>query len=269
MAAKEDPFNHSLTDLMSGLAAIFLLVALLFILLSAKAQGRQQRQATQYEELIHRDAAARTTAERLERELRDLLESETSSVRISRDAAGNPLLILVLFNSERSGSEGLFFEPGSAQLTEAASAFVKKKFPPLFERVLCPEAESIESIVLEGHTDTRANFKGTPLPFVPCSYERRFADPGCTETSFAHNVTLSAERAQNVFFLARHVLMSEAEALRVCLDTQFTVAGRGEVEPYLDAEGHATPNGSDDPASRRVVLKIKVKPATLAGGSDG
>ena len=260
----DDPFTHSLTDLMSGLAVIFLLVALLFIILTATANRDIKQKAEQYSELTKRDAAARGSAAELERLLRDLFARSQARVTVHRDEKRNPLLIFVLFDSEHGSGEGLFFERGSAELTAEARAFIAARFPELFRDLLCPRRDAIESVVLEGHTDTVANFQERALTLTPCAREHDARGAGCDELSFNNNVALSARRAQNVIFQARGLFLKQGAAdLVSCLDEQFTVAGRGEVDPFIAPGRDPLKRGADDPGSRRVVLKIKVRPPTL------
>jgi flagellar motor protein MotB len=256
MRREQHDFAHSFTDMMSGLAAIFLLVAVLFIVLSASAQRQVRQQADKYSAFLERDKHSRRIASELEEALRAIWPPTDAAVQVVRDVDKNPLLILVLFKSDRTEGAGLFFGPGSAEISREARTLVAEKFPVVFDR-LCPRRTDLESIVLEGHTDTVRNFQSR-AGGVACDLERRHEDPRCAELSFNNNVVLSAHRAQNVFFQARSrfIAMERADLVR-CLDEAFSVAGRGEVDPA----GEPVPAGQPDPASRRVVLKIKVKPA--------
>ena len=101
----EDPFVHSLTDLMSGLAVIFLLVALLFIILTATANRDVKKRAEQYNELSKREIAARKSASELEALLRALFAKAASRVTVQRDEKRNPLLIFVLLVTASMRSE--------------------------------------------------------------------------------------------------------------------------------------------------------------------
>jgi outer membrane protein OmpA-like peptidoglycan-associated protein len=122
------------------------------------------------------------------------------------------------------------FEAGQSNLRPEGEEFLKRYIPDLAE-VLCSDQfrSSIESIVVEGHTDTQP-------------YAGRTA-----EESQSLNLKLSQDRSMVVVKNALADL-SSMEEKRGCFLEKLSASGRGEQEQ------EATPD-----ESRRVILKIRVK----------
>jgi len=131
--------------------------------------------------------------------------------------------------------EGLMnFETGKSALKPQGEQFLKIHIPELAE-VLCSDKfrPSIESIVVEGHTDTQGW-------------------PGHRdEESQNLNLKLSQDRSMEVVKSALADLEG-TEANRACFLEKLSASGRGEQEQ------EATPE-----ESRRVILKIRVKAAEV------
>jgi flagellar motor protein MotB len=197
-----DHLNSSLTDLMASLMVIFILLLLVFV--SSKAGT---------------DPAV---AELLLRRLRDDLNPMGFSDKaMTRDR--NVILVIVpdrLMN----------FETGKSALQPDGEQFLKR-YIPHFAAVICSDQfrSSIESIVVEGHTDTQ--------PF-----------PGqSAEASQSLNLKLSQDRSMEVVKSALANLQG-MNTERGCFLEKLSASGRGEQEPEATL---------DD--SRRVIFKIRVK----------
>jgi outer membrane protein OmpA-like peptidoglycan-associated protein len=200
-----DHLNSSLTDLMTSLMVIFILLLLVF---------------------VHRTAGkdAAVTDVLLKRLLLDMKPQGFSEKTIRPDPRDrNAILVIVpdrLMN----------FETGKSTLRPDGEAFLKTYIPE-FADVLCSDQfrSSIESIVVEGHTDTHPYAGRTP------------------EDSENLNLKLSQDRSMEVVKNALADL-SGMEAKRGCFLEKLSASGRGEQEQ------EATPD-----ESRRVIFKIRVK----------
>jgi outer membrane protein OmpA-like peptidoglycan-associated protein len=194
-----------MTDLMTSLMVIFILLLLVF---------------------VHRTAGkdAAVTDVLLKRLLYEMKPQGFNENTIRPDPRDrNAILVIVpdrLMN----------FEAGQSNLRPEGEEFLKRYIPDLAE-VLCSDQfrSSIESIVVEGHTDTQ--------PYVGHT----------AEESQSLNLKLSQDRSMVVVKNALADL-SSMEAKRGCFLEKLSASGRGEQEQ------EATPD-----ESRRVILKIRVK----------
>jgi flagellar motor protein MotB len=200
-----EQLNSSLTDLMTSLMVIFILLLLVFVRHTAG-----------------KDAAM--TDALLKRLLHDMTPQGFNEKTIRPDPRDrNAILVIVpdrLMN----------FETGKSTLRPEGEQFLKRYIPD-FAEVLCSEQfrSSIESIVVEGHTDTHPYVGSTP------------------EESQNLNLKLSQDRSMEVVKNALADL-SGLETMRACFLEKLSASGRGEQEQ------EATPD-----ESRRVILKIRVK----------
>lgn len=204
-ASNSDHLSSSLTDLMTSLMVIFILLLLVF---------------------VHRTASkdAAVTDVLLKKLRQDLIPQGFNEKTIRPDPRDrNAILVIVpdrLMN----------FETGKSSLRPEGEQFLKS-YIPKFAEVLCDAQfqSSIESIVVEGHTDMH--------PYVGRS----------AEESQNLNLKLSQDRSMEVVKDSLSDL-SGMEAKRACFLQKLSASGRGEQEQ------EATPE-----ESRRVVLKIRVK----------
>jgi outer membrane protein OmpA-like peptidoglycan-associated protein len=200
-----DHLNGSLTDLMTSLMVIFILLLLVF---------------------VHRKAGkdAAVTDVLLKRLLQDMKPQGFNEKTIRPDPRDrNAILVIVpdrLMN----------FETGKSILRPDGEQFLKRYIPD-FAGVVCSDQfrSSIESIVVEGHTDTHP-------------YLGRTA--GESENL---NLKLSQDRSMEVVKNALADLEG-MESDRACFLEKLSASGRGAQEQ------EATPE-----ESRRVILKIRVK----------
>jgi len=205
-----DHLNSSLTDLMTSLMVIFILLLLVF---------------------LHRTAGkdAAVTDVLLKTLRQDMIPQGFSERSIRPDPRDrNAILVIVpdrLMN----------FETGKSSLRPEGEQFLRT-YIPKFADVLCSDQfrSNIESIVVEGHTDTHP-------------YSGRTASE-----SQNLNLKLSQDRSMEVVKNALADLEG-LEAERGCFLEKLSASGRGEQEQ------EDTPD-----ESRRVILKIRVK----AGGAE-
>src|SRR5271170_1699141 len=200
-----DHLNSSMTDLMTSLMVIFILLLLVFV---HRTAGKDA-------------AVTDVLLKRLRSEMQPQGFNENTIRPDPRDR--NAILVIVpdrLMN----------FEAGKSKLRPEGEEFLKRYIPDLAE-VLCGDQfrSSIESIVVEGHTDTQ--------PYVGHTVEE----------SESLNLKLSQDRSMVVVENALADL-SSMEAKRVCFLEKLSASGRGEQEQEPTAD-----------ESRRVILKIRVK----------
>ena len=246
----EHDFSHSITDLMSGVAATFLLIAAIFMVQAfvarTKEAAAEQRTRDELERIQSKDHEAReflqTLLPRFEKD--PVVEPEY-------DANRDPYLLVLTLKRDRFlfPAEGCELDAGMRRAVQTdLRAAVKAVCTATGAR------ERIESISMEGHTDAR--------PFFPHNSRCGATAAGwCTSSNqtdcpligFANNVRLSGARAQNVFFELRESIGNDAP-LAQCLDRFFVVAGRGPVEAKAQFSDHAGRQ-----LDRRVVIKVRVR----------
>jgi len=200
-----DHLNSSMTDLMTSLMVIFILLLLVFV---HRTAGKDA-------------AVTDVLLKRLRYEMQPQGFNENTIRPDPRDR--NAILVIVpdrLMN----------FEAGKSKLRPEGEEFLKVYIPHLAE-VLCGDQfrSSIESIVVEGHTDTQ--------PYVGHT----------AEESESLNLKLSQDRSMVVVENALADL-SSMETKRGCFLEKLSASGRGEQEQEPTAD-----------ESRRVILKIRVK----------
>lgn len=200
-----DHLSSSLTDLMTSLMVIFILLLLVF---------------------VHRTAGKDPVmTDALLKKLRHDMTPQGFNDKTIRPDPRDRNAILVIVPDRLMN-----FETGKSTLRPEGEQFLKKNIPE-FAEVLCSDQfrSSIESIVVEGHTDTH--------PYIGRS----------AEESENLNLKLSQDRSMEVVKNALADL-SGMEAKRGCFLEKLSASGRGEQEQ------EATPE-----ESRRVILKIRVK----------
>ncbi|MFI5394138.1 MAG: OmpA family protein [Candidatus Binatia bacterium] len=226
----EDPGSglaSSLTDLMTSLAVIFIL------LLVALVNNKQRElHATQEEieriqkQLLEAAKTTKTTRETILVELRkQLADLSAQGVEIKEDET-DPLGLLVVV------PEGLLqFAVDQHDIPKRGQEFLKE-FVPTLAVVACSFRKELTSIVVEGHADST----------------------GTDE----HNLKLSQDRSMEVVRESLNILADQGRAdantpLESCLLELLSASGRGRRDPFLV-------NGVEDrPRSRRVIFKIRVR----------
>jgi outer membrane protein OmpA-like peptidoglycan-associated protein len=196
--------SSSLTDLMTSLMVIFILLLLVFISHTAS-----------------KDAALRDVL--LNELKKDLIPQGFNESSIRPDPKDrNAILVIVPNNLMR-------FENEKSYLPVEGKTFIQNHIPE-FAKVLCSKefSASIDSIVVEGHTD-REPWQGSS-----------------PEESENKNLKLSQDRSMAVVVEALADLKGTNE--RPCFLEKLSATGRGEQDPE-----------KTDDESRRVIFKIHVK----------
>ena len=197
------------TDLMTSLAIIFIL---LFAAYMAKPSEAEVPPTSK--------VAPASSDPRL------VLQEHFQRLGLSLEAEGrDPLVLRVVVPQEL-----LNFETGKSTLSVHAQDFLEEAIPAFAEAWCGPLRPSIESIVIEGHTDDRGE------DWL--------------------NLKLSQERSFSVMTKGLEVLQAAHPRISGCFQQLTSASGRGKQD--LIFEGHDAP---DRDKSRRVVFKIRLRPS--------
>ncbi len=249
-ARDDSSFAHSMTDLMAGVAGIFLLIAAIFMIQAMASREHERKAAKKNEDKLRKIQGEDLEARRFLKDLeQDFLANDQFKgvLDVKYDPKQDPYMIELTLNRNR-------FRFGSRECSltsEMRAAIVG----PIREAAgkICNwngAATRLSAITMEGHTDNQpflaADEKCGAVP-TTCTA----GDAGdCQRAGFENNVRLSGARANNVFFELRSSVDRDSN-LAACLDNFFVVAGRGPIE----AKG-TTPEDRD--RDRRVVIKVRV-----------
>ncbi|MCP3061109.1 hypothetical protein LXT21_20215 [Myxococcus sp. K38C18041901] len=224
---------------MAGVAVVFLLLAVIFIL-----EAHQQREAA-----IRDKEAAIEKVDSQKEGVEESLYALHSSLQVLDAELGGGFIALSELDGGVNALEIEFknmqFELGQCRTPPAYVEQFERGAGPLIHRVCeavnaMRDAGAEPSIILEGHTDDR--------PFLGTSSECGVRD-GVVQHSFENNVRASAARAQEVFFTVRKQLRDAGED-RDCFDSNFVVSGRGQTAPRPGADG-------GDAENRRLVIRVR------------
>lgn len=241
MSSPGEGSDRSLADLMAGVAVVFLLLAVIFIL-----EARQQREAAIQEKdraigkVDSQKEGVRSSLSTLRKELEDLDQTLDGGFIALSGLDGGVNALEIEFKN-------LQFGLGQCRTPTAYVEQFEQGSVPLINRV-CAAVDSMRdagaepSIILEGHTDDR--------PFLGTSGECGVRN-GVAQVSFENNVRASAARAQEVFFTIRDQLVDVDAGYELnCLDENFVVSGRGQTAPRPGTTG-------SDPSNRRLVIRVR------------
>lgn len=195
-------FVHSTTDLMTSLFVVFVLLLVAYINRS-------------YEETRKSSFT-----------LKDLLVGKLKDAQIqAENDPKDPLALLISI-----GDENLQFDRGESTIKDAGQNYLKS-FVPKLAKVLTSKdvAKNVQSVVIEGHTDSDGNDES--------------------------NLRLSQDRSYQVLKFALNGAGLDVHQRDFLLE-RVSMNGRGERDllPY-----GVTPGTEDKLQSRRVELKIRVK----------
>jgi flagellar motor protein MotB len=269
----EADFAHSLTDLMSGVAVTFLVIAAIFMVQASQAKQKVQQEKRHAEALAKRNEENAVKYEEMdEREQRGIAEIEKlraslegrPSIELLYDRAKDPRLLTIVFDRD-----SLRFDSGACKVDRDALERLRATLRDIFPPICAAVGGGLQkSIALEGHTDNQPPL-GVACKAVAAarSCYRHRDDPRCLHQGLESNVQLSAARAQYVFFEARSAL-KDNPAVAECLDRSFLVAGRGPMEPMAPPDGgdwRRARSEADNEKNRRVVIKVRVTTARDQG----
>ncbi len=201
----QDHLSSSLTDLMTSLMVIFVLLLLSFL---SRTAGKNA-------------AVTDALLKVLKRELVPQGFREQDIVQDKKDR--NAILVVV-------PDQLMNFEIGEFRLRPEGETFLQNHIPTM-AKVLCGKdyRSSIESVIVEGHTDTNRYIGHTP------------------EESENLNLKLSQDRSMEVVKSSLAILSAQPEE-RGCFLEMLSASGRGEQDQQETAAD-----------SRRVIFKIRVR----------
>lgn len=266
---------------MTGVAVVFLLLAVIFILRLKDQLEQTESKLEKVDLLVELNDRER---ERVSSELRELekslLELEAAELdggtragffRLVDAQEPNAVRLEAAADSEaaeiRSG--GALFRSNRCDVTpEAERAGVIES---LLRKVqlICRTRTRLES----GGARVQINLEGHSDPFKPMERQCnvRLDDP------FFDNIRLSSARAEELFFRVVKLAGGVGDrALVECLHRSFVVSGRGSVEPKVDPAIGRLDGGAYDfrrqelrAADRRVVIRVRATPKVLASLDGG
>lgn len=246
---KEADFAHSMTDLMSGVAVMFLVIAAIFMVQAAKARQRAHEARSQAEQEANERGEVAKKYEELEKREKGgeeelaWLKAKLEHISSVKTESPNPRLLTIIFTQDV-----LHFKENDCKVDAQALSSLRQTLLEIFPHICASVAHGLEkSITLEGHTDNK-----------PPRDARCGVMPG--RPGFENNVRLSAARAQYVFFQARDALreLQGDNLVETCLDRHFLVAGRGPSEPLDDLPWDARRSEEANKRNRRVVIKVRI-----------
>lgn len=219
-AAKDQTIVMGITDLMTSLAVIFILLLTLFI--------RTQFASRQVSHDIRKDLIEALNGKLVKGSSRYAALNQV----VVREDPRDPLALTVEINIRLLG-----FAPDQRQLPEQGKDFLDV-FIPLLSSFVCEEqAQNIQAIVIEGHTD----------PTAP---------PGKDPDEY--NIPLSQDRARSVMQYSLDLPLL-SDLTRNCFLDLTSVNGRGRRELPPELIGKSELTVQDYEAMRRVVFKIRIK----------
>lgn len=220
MSRTENQGGHmaaSFTDLMASLMVIFIL---LFVAYSNNV-SRSKGSATQ------------SVLEALKK---GLAQAGMDASRVERDPRDRYAIVVVMPDS-------LLFDRGSSDVVDAGKRYLDR-FTPTFARILCSQPRGlIETVVVQGHTDT--TYVGTSTD----------DDTPIVERGRAFNLELSQNRSLAVVQTCLKALRSSAD--RPTFLRLLSASGRGQEELLPEYPG-------DAPQQRRVAFKVRLQVDALS-----
>lgn len=273
-ARHEADFAHSLTDLMSGVAVMFLVIAAIFMVQASHATRQAKNLAKENKERADQSKVNAENFKRIERRDRqgsDEIDSLRKrlflekDVKLVYDPKRDPWLLTIEFSRDN-----LSFASGKCEIAgpsrDAMRTTLRRILPKICEVVVSGSSGLQKTITLEGHTDNEPPLGAQCAGVVSANACYRKQTETCTKQGFESNVQLSAARAQYVFFEAREALKDDPRTA-TCLDRNFLVAGRGPMDPLDGDRWDKRRTPAENDRSRRVVIKVRVMAASVEQGT--
>ncbi len=196
--------TNGIIDLMTSLAMIFILLFAAFITqTSSEAQSELQEN---------------------KEGVQSALQDHLRRLDLSLEADPRDPLTLMIVIPENL----LTFEFGQSRLSTQADRFLEEAMPFYASAVCGSLRDTIDSLVIQGHTDDRG--------------------------SDAYNLQLSQERSLAVMVKGLEVIQTHTPAAYQCFQEMTSASGRGRQELIYDSE-----NRVDREKSRRVIFKIRLR----------
>ena len=196
--------TNGMIDLMTSLAVIFILLFAAFITqtsFEAQSELQENKEGVQA-----------------------VLQDHLRRLDLSLEADPRDPLTLMIVIPENL----LTFEFGQSRLSTQADRFLEEAMPFYASAVCGSLRDTIDSLVIQGHTDDRG--------------------------SDAYNLQLSQERSLAVMVKGLEVIQTHTPAAYQCFQEMTSASGRGRQELIYDSE-----NRVDREKSRRVIFKIRLR----------
>ena len=224
---------------MAGVAVVFLILAVIFIVESTKTKEEALAEKAALEQKVggQKEVVSATLAS-LHADLMQLdSQLDGGFIELNELPDGGVNALEIEF-------EKFHFELGRCATPQDKLETLRAGAPQLVDKICgavyaIADAGAQPSIILEGHTDN------VPFGFrsPECGVMR--VEPGM---EFDNNVRASSARAQSVFFSIRESL-PDAGVLRECLENNFVVSGRGQAKPKVEP--------AKDSQNRRLVIRVR------------
>jgi outer membrane protein OmpA-like peptidoglycan-associated protein len=186
------------TDLMTSLAVIFILLFTAYVTKQYESESHAQETLSQKVSPLQETAA----------DIRGQLQDHFQRYHLSLDPdPGDPSVLRIIVPDEL-----LNFEFGKGTLSPAASQFLTESMPAYGSLLCGPLREKIDSLVIEGHTDDRG--------------------------SDIHNLKLSQERSFNVMVKALDVIAESSPWIYGCFHEKTSASGRGRQDLVYEELGY-------------------------------
>ncbi|RYZ89404.1 MAG: hypothetical protein EOP06_09400 [Proteobacteria bacterium] len=236
-------YSSSLADLMASVAAVFLIVAGVYIFQINKAKADSKDEISKSRDELYKEIAK--VLEITIKGSNNRAENDCAVLDKSEDGK-----ITVRFRepeSLTSSCVGLNFTSGSDLLSEVQTSFVRNRLSKVFKSI-CTEftrsasvsevkVSPIKSVALVGHTDNSVS------RIERENLQRHMSKYDEADVSLLSNLPLSSRRAQAVYMNARSELSSSSSSTVECLDTLFSVSGKGPTEPLVELTDGNRENG--------------------------
>lgn len=196
--------TNGMIDLMTSLAMIFILLFAAFITQTSSEAQSELQENKEGVQVVLQDHLRRLDLS-LEADPRD------------------PLTLMIVIPEDL-----LTFEFGQSRLSTQADRFLEEAMPFYASAVCGSLRDTIDSLVIQGHTDDRG--------------------------SDAYNLQLSQERSLAVMVKGLEVIQTHTPAAYQCFQEMTSASGRGRQELIYDSE-----NRVDREKSRRVIFKIRLR----------
>lgn len=252
MARDESDFSHSLADLMTSLAIVFLILAVAMVVY---AKLTENNRASEFDMIIgeHRhimdvkkkilDRILKTfeVVKRVDQSL------TTDNNCISIDGDSSPYKITIRFSSDEiCKSKGFFYGPDEyLSMFNSNNTDTVKKLIVVYDH-LCSKDSShlIDHVQILGHTDDDFS----RLDKKNC--EQYFDDKTPENSLHCQNIFLSAQRARDIFLrVGGEIKKQNSDSIYTCFKTKTEISGRGPFDPE-------TQKLTDKEKKRRVEIVI-------------
>ena len=237
MAKDDSDFSHSLADLMTSLAIVFLILAVAMVI---HAKITEDRRAGEYDKIIAKQNMVMQIKRNLLDKILDTFEvvargSESNSTDencISIDGDSSQYSIKIRFSSDelcnKNKRKGFFYEPDKYISTQdPTNTDTINKLVLMFKN-LCSEDtfQHIDHVQILGHTDDDFS----RLDKKNC--EQYTSETSREKSLHCENIFLSAQRARDVFLrVGGNIKQQFDDTLYNCFIKKTEISGRGPFDP--------------------------------------